>query len=1428
MKNHPLPIVVFLLLFLVPFEGYSQRTPRVEYINIDDGLPQNTVQSITKDAFGFIWFGTDNGLCRYDGYGFDYYYSNGDEDQLLDNRILHLSTNHQDLLYVTTQKGLQILNLLSGKFLKIEQANIHLLFNQDIVQTLHDGENLWLVTKVNGVYKLQETKEGIEVKGRYQSFENASSPLCIYKGVDNAIFLGTVAGLMIHDPISDKFNAYQYNDSTYNPAYIQCLLDDANNLYIGTNNGLFLYKKQAGVIEWLNHDGSNINSLYHSNVTAITKVNNELIIGTLGGLCSLNLDDNQVNRFHLPNYTNEDVHVEFIRSIFTDNQGDVWVGTDKVGLVYYNIHKKAFNALDGFDSDYSVLNRSIINSIYKNEQSLWVGTAGNGLARINQKDSQLKFYQNRINDPNSIESNFITCIYEDRRSNIWVGTWGMGVQMLRKGKGERFVSYHIDKGLPSDFISTFYVNKKGEVLVGTQGGLCIYNEKDDRFYSIQPAGGGAIENWEVGCIQEDKNGFYWVGTTDGLHRFNGKLIKDDEPTVISRYEQVWYKETNEKNSLPDNYITTLNIDAEGTIWIGTYGGGIAKCVETENGNYEFINFNQQDGLANNIVYSLLCDDNNNLWITTENGLSKFNIEAQHFINYYKQDNLRNNQYYWSAGFKDADSNLYVGGLNGLNYFDPDRIKKFPFETKPIVTALKIYNKKVVPGDVHNGVTPLHRASFAVDTISLSHKDNVFSLEFSAMDFLHSSKIKYAYRLDGVDKEWVNVDSKRRVASYTNLAGGVYLFELKSTNDEGVWNDEFTQVYIEIIPPFWQELWFKLLMILIAVLMMAGYIRYRSFRMSMQNKRLEQLVKERTIEINEKNQQLEVSSQRLLDTNEQLEKRSAKIEKQKAQLEEQNSEIRTQRDQLIALNEEVESIHQMRMQFFTNISHEFRTPLTLIISPIQRLLSSGNNQLPEAAQKTIKIVKRNAERLLLLTNQILTFRKLEAGKLQVQLQQGKLDEVIVEIGEAFKVLAEDKHITYLTNVSQADYFGWFDKSKLENILFNLLANAFKYSSESGKVELSLNLEKNSESQKIIEVIVTDNGQGIKPEIQEKVFDRFYRADNNLGFGTGIGLSLVKELVIKLNGQINLSSEYGKGASFKLILPIEKESFDDYTIVEEGVADSVTLNQKVNLIKEAANQGSNQPVNDADKAHVLIVEDNDDLRQFLTESLAENYHVIAAKDGQEGSELALQKEVDLVVSDIMMPRLNGLDLCKQLKNNLNTSHMPIVLLSAKGMEENQLEGLGVGADDYITKPFSFAFLEAKIRSLIDNRQKLKAIYLQNTDAEADLKGSTLDEDFMQKVNHVVSEFYADPTFDIETFASKMFVSRSLLYKKLKALTNVSPNEYINVSRLKKSIPLLKSKKYQVAEVAVMVGFNDPKYFSRVFKKFYKCSPSEYVSV
>ena len=1439
-------VILFLCCIVLNYTfSYSNNVfyapASINYITVANGLPQNTVQSIEKDHFGFMWFGTDNGLCRFDGYDFDYYNSKKNEEGLWDDRIVDVISDGSLFLWIITPNGLQLFNTLTSKFEKVKDNALKELFAENISHIKPMGRTVWVATQNKGVYKLNVGEKAEQFSIAKQYFMDGSLPEVsfIEKDKDNVVYLGTSEGVYVNNPLTDKFDKLKGLGVDISGVDVQTLFDDGEDLWIGTPNGLYRYSKRNSATVQYIHDPSVETTIPHWNITCIgTNGFGDILVGTLGGLCSYNPQKDSftyINLFPSSKNSNRDV---FIRSLYADSLGNVWVGTEKTGLVHlYNYHKQ-FNALPN-EARFKPFNENIVNSIYRSKDVLWVGTAGDGLLQYNFLKDKIKHFKTGGGIPGSIQSDFITCVFEDNDGQIWVGTWGMGIQKLSSADKNSFTTYNINQGLSNDFVSCIYACSNNLMVVGTQGGLSVYDKRNDMFIPVPVKHDVHGKVWQVGCIQEDRDGYLWIGTTNGLYRFKASLIYPQNDQQLVRYDIVTFKESNEAGSLPDNYITCLDMDKQGHVWIGTYGKGVAKCVPGQDGSFRFDAFQERDGLANNVVYELLTDKNNNIWISTENGLSKFNPEDETFVSYYHRDGLKNDQYYWSAACKAEDGYLYFGGLNGLNFFHPDSIKSYPYKPNTYITKLKVYNSDVMPGEELHGKVAIKNSAFYSDSIHLSYKDNVFSFEFSALPYYLSSKIKYAYKLNGVDKDWVFVDADRRVASYTNLDGGEYLFQVRSTDLDGAWMDNITSALVIIKPPMWKTSWFKFVLVILIFLIGSGYIRYRSIRISQQKKRLEKLVKERTQEIKEKNELLEINARELQVNNTQLAHRQEEIEKQKEQLEQQNTEIISQRDQLITLNKEIESIHQKRMEFFTNISHEFRTPLTLIISPIEKMLSETFAFSKENVQKTVSYVKRNAERLLLLTNEITTFRKFEAGKMKVVLTNGNVGDFISEIAESFRELAENKSIRYSVSVDYNLEDTWYDQAKLENILFNLISNAIKYTNEEGKVSISVTKIKNEAEQPHLLLNIQDNGIGIKKEYQDKVFERFYRdisGGGNKGYGTGIGLALAKQMVEVLNGSISLDSEENKGSSFKVILPIEKQDFPEHE-VQSGISyGQVQLKERIDLLvtnednKHASTGDGEIDSIGESKTKILVVDDNVDLREFLAESLSDTYAVTTAKDGEEGYGKALEKDYDLVVSDVMMPKVDGLELCKRLKNNIHTSHLPIILLTAKGQEEDFVEGLELGADDYVSKPFNLGILQARINSLIENRKKLRKFYHKAETAvgeiPADIPTTSLDEEFMGKINQVIESNYTDPAFDIEAFSSKMYVSRSLLYKKLKALTDVSPIEYINIYRLKKSTQLLKSKQYQISEVAFMVGFNDPKYFSRVFKKFFNCSPSAYL--
>ncbi|MCW3786800.1 two-component regulator propeller domain-containing protein [Plebeiibacterium sediminum] len=1439
-------LVLFLMVFVVQVTALIFSPATLEYITVSNGLPQNTVRCIEKDFYGFMWFGTDNGLCRYDGYDFVYYTTSKESGTLNDDRILDIKSGKNHLLWLTTPKGVQIFNALTNKFEVIFDQNVKELFNSKILHLEVSEKSIWVVSQNNGVYELNNNNKVGNIRIKKQYFNNDLNIKASYVeiGKDNQVYVGTNNGVYVFDDATSTFVKLDSKNTEFKNVAVQTIYSTDSEMWVGTEEGLYVLNSRTKQVRHYVYAPLDATTIPHNSITSIVEsVEGQILIGTLGGLCVYNDEKDSFQEIELfPSSLNKD-HDVFISSLYTDDIGNVWVGTEKTGLVHFYTFTKKFKALPESER-FKNFNHNIINAILYSKNNLWIGTAGEGLVRYDQNNDMVIRYKTELNNDNAIESNFVTYILEDKNSEYWIGTWGMGVQKLLDINSENFISYHTEQGLPNENIACFYKCKNGTLVVGTQGGLAIYNPIKDVFVPIELTCRNKEDAWQVGSIQEDNEGFLWIGTTNGLFRFKSDLINYKREIQLSVYDIIAFEESNDLGTLPNNYTTCIDLDKEGNIWIGTYGKGIAKAVPEINGTFSFQNFTEKDGLANNVVYKIISDKNNDLWITTENGLSRFNLDSLRFINYYSKDGLRNDQYYWSAGYKANNDYIYFGGLNGLNYFHPDSIENYPYSSKTYITKLKVYNSDVTAGQKLHGIMPLKKATFNTDSIQLSYKDNVFSIEFSALPYYLSSKVKYAYLLEGVDKDWVYVDADRRIASYTNLNGGAYTFKVKSTDLDGQWIGEPTEVLIRVEPPIWKTKWFQFLLILLLAILISAYIRYRSFRISQQKKRLEQIVKQRTLEIKEKNDQLEKNALTLRANNKQLAARQEEIEEQKtqleiqkSQLEQQNGEIISQRDQLIALNKEVESIHQMRMQFFTNISHEFRTPLTLIISPIERILSNNFSFTKDNVVNAVKYIKRNAERLLMLTNEITTFRKYEADKVKITLTHGNVGEFISEIADSFRELAESNKIKFNVSIDYNLEDTWYDISKLENILFNLISNAIKYTKEGGVVSIWVTKIKNEFNKSQLLINIQDNGIGIDKEKQDKVFERFYRDtsnESNTTYGTGIGLSLTKQMIEVLNGSISLDSEINKGSSFKVILPIEEADFPEHEIQTGERSDQILLKERIELLKDP--KGSEQTFLkeevednlDEAKPRLLVVDDNSDLREFLAESLSGTYHVQTAIDGEVGYKMALEKDFDLIVSDVMMPKVSGLEMCKQLKNNIHTSHIPVILLTAKGQEEDFVEGLEYGADDYISKPFNLNVLQAKISSLIENRKKLAQRYqqMEHKEDQAEIKTNSLDDDFMNKLNQVISENYTNPAFDIETFSSKMFMSRSLLYKKLKALTNVSPTEYVNMYRLKKSVVLLKSKKHQVSEVAFMVGFNDPKYFGRVFKKFFNTSPSSYV--
>jgi ligand-binding sensor domain-containing protein/signal transduction histidine kinase/CheY-like chemotaxis protein/AraC-like DNA-binding protein len=1423
-------ICIVALNILCLAYSYAQNINlRFQHYTSDNGLSQNTVDCILKDSHGFMWFGTWNGLNRFDGYSFVVYKSENLPNSLSNNFIYAICEDKNGNLWVGTKNGLNKFDYSRNKFTRyfFEKDNPNSLPDNTILSLTCDCNGLIWIGTSNGLCTINidnEDHDLIQIS-RITKVAKVELHSCqvnsILQDKKRNYWIGTSNGLVKIDSTrnkSERFlnNPVYPNSISYN--LINVVFEDRyNNIWVGTQFGLNKLNPKTRVIERYYNNPDNPRSLYHFVINDIKEdCNGNLLIATLGGLNKYNTKTDDFDKFPFNQNDDYSLNNEFINSLLADDQGNVWIGTDKGGVNKYSIYQKQFGYMVHEPASSNCLSNSTINSIYDETNILWVGTAGGGLNQYDKRTGRFTCYMSNSHNSSGINNNFITTVLRDKKQNLWIGTWGGGLNKMLSPSGKGIFKKYLNSSNPNSicdvYVSSIWEDESGFLAVGNLGGLDLFYPQNEKFVHIANNVHWKNKIAEVGCILKDRKGNYWIGTRIGLFRIPAHLIdKTLCDTDIERFLNI----PGDPSSIPGNYVISLYEDKTGNIWVGTYGNGICKIELSGNGKPVFKSYNEKDGLANNVVYAILEDNQHNLWLSTDNGLSRFDWQHNSFKNFYVIDGLQGNQFYWSAACEGADGRMYFGGVKGLNYFHPDAIMDYPFHPKVVLSDLKIFNTSVNIGKWNNKKAILDKAISETQRIKLSYKENVFSLEFSSLDYFLPEKIEYAYKMEGVDNDWVIVPSSRRFASYTNLKGGEYTFLVKARNSDGLWSENPTKLQITILPPFYETGWFRVLAFVIITVSVVAYFQYRTKKLKSRKKILEEMVADRT----------------------------QQIEEQKEQLELQNKEISVQRDKLIELNKRVQIANQLKLRFFTNISHEFRTPLTLILGPIEKLIKSWNGD--EASRQTLLLINRNAQRLLHLINQLMEFRKIETGKQDLKVSKGAMNHFIENIYQSFEPLSKQRNVDYKFLSEPITEETWFDHDKLENVMFNLLSNAFKYTPEQGKITVSLNIkpktavniEKNERnSNKLIEIRVSDTGIGIDKEHLNNVFKQFYRIntpDNLKVKGSGIGLSLTKELIKAHHGTIYVESELGKGATFIIHIPYQKESFSGNEIIETTLENRKNYDAQIEVLSEELSTVSSENISDAEmneisnKPVILIVEDNYDLRTFMAAGLQDEYVVHEAENGRLGLELAKTNSPDMVISDIMMPEMDGLELCTHLKENIHTSHIPVVLLTARSTVDNWIEGFETGADDYIAKPFHFDIFKARIKNILETRRNLRKLFSQNFNIPpAEITTSHTDEVFLKKVINVVEEHFTDPDFGVEMLIDKMAVSRSLLHKKLTALIDQTAGDFITSMRLNKSIDLLKAQKGNISEIAYQVGFNDPKYFSRIFKKHFGVTPTDYL--
>jgi signal transduction histidine kinase/ligand-binding sensor domain-containing protein/DNA-binding response OmpR family regulator len=1330
-------------------------------LDINNGLSNNQVNAILKDRSGFVWFGTMSGLNRYDSYGFKVFRnSTADSTSINDNYVSGLYELPDQRMLVITRSGPNVYNARTEKFERNYRRYLHSysLPAAPIHAVIRDRKNnYWFVYDSLGVY-------------RYDPSSKAVTAFNYQRGTGSGIASNNVSTLredqhgniwLVHkNGIVERINSAatkvdfrtdalsKKNNSEFN---YDLFIDNDNDLWFWTTNepnGAFLFNPIKKTITQFNENGAGF------------RINNNLITGIIqdaGGVIWIGTDHGGVNlvdkndNYRITHLVSDAKNLKSlaqnsIYSIYKDDAGIIWIGTYKHGINYLDEKIVKFAHYRHLEAKKESLPFDDVNRFVEDKDgNLWIGTNGGGLIYFNRRQQSFKQYVHNPVDANSISNNVIVSLCLDHDGKLWIGTYLGGLNCF---DGKKFVHYRHDQSdnnsIIDDRIWEIFEDSKQNLWVGTlAGGLDLFDRENGRFIHHQfiPGQQSPIQSNYISALIEDKHKNLWIGTAYGLDMFENGTGK------IIHYGNVPGQET-----LSNNNIISLLQDWRGRIWIGTREGlNLFDPVKKT-----FRSFFREHGLPDNTILNIVDDNRGNLWITTPNGLCNLVLHEADavsnlsfsVIKYDVMNNLQSREFNDNAALKTRAGEIIVGGPFGFNIIHPTSIVTQTSRPRIVFTNLQVLNKNVVAGETVNKRIILPEAISSTNTLKLKYKENIFSVEFAALDFSHGSNVKYAYMLENFNEDWVYTDENQRRITYTNLDPGSYLLKVKAVNNNNTWSEEKT-MRITIDPPFWRT---PVAFVMYAILIIA--VLFLARRMTLERAHM-------------------------------------------------RFEVQQQRKEA----ERVQMLDRMKTKFFTNVSHEFRTPLSLIISPLDKIIKNTSDA---DQKKQLHLVHRNAKRLLSLVNQLLDFRKMEVQEFKLYPVAGDIVRFIKEISFSFSDIAEKKNILFDFHSSVESLEIYFDRDKVEKIMFNLLSNAYKYTHDSGVVWVHLNYEEGIEKTFCIEI--GDTGIGIPADKHERVFERFFQndmPDSVINQGSGIGLAITKEFVKMHNGTITLESEPEKGTTFMVRLPAKGYHDEQHAVV----------------VPADEQQGGDENMSKR-RSTILLVEDNEDFRFYLKDNLKSCYNVVEAVNGKEGWEKARTSHPDLIVSDIMMPLMTGIELAHRIKTEPLTAGIPVILLTAMGSQEVQLEGYQKGANDYITKPFTFEILAMRIKNLLDQQKLLRKKFNKQVEINpGDITVTHLDELFIKQATEIVGKNISNADFSVEDFSQSMFMSRVALYKKILALTGKGPLEFIRTIRLKRAAQLLRESGMTIAEVAYEVGFNNPKTFSRYFKEEFQVLPSQY---
>lgn len=1356
--------ILFLILSVLTL--YAEKTNYLYSFNSDlnEGISQLSVMTIYQDSRGYLWFATKNGLNRFNGKEYKIYHrEDGNEQSLSNNSVTSITEDQEGYLWVGTNNGLNRIDLNTNE---IKRYNL----------------------ETNGLV--------------------ANSISTVYTDRSGCLWVGTWEGLNRYNREGDHFEYIPIEDDTERAMIVTLLEDSSGRFWIGTRNkGLLLCDHQMNLISQFTSESKNM-PLNNNNITSIYEDDKKQIwVGCKNsGLNKINLRDNEVTSY---TNLNSGLSNNSVRCII-EWQGKLLIGTFD-GIFDLDKATERIVKVAGYDD----INKSLSHySVYcfcvDRDKTLWVGTFAGGVNYLNKFTN--RFVLHKPQEELNIRTGIYGAITYESPEDLWIATEGYGLLNYNKRTNESHY-YLIDPSVRFAFNtniikSVFY--EDGYVWCGTtKGEIYKFNIKTKKFslYHQYP-----IE-YSIYSIIRDHNGVLWVGgasTEFGLTCFvNDSLVTTfcnnvDEPIYFSNVRCILEEEDGvfllgstaegllrfdthkkqltkysneasvEKYRIPNNYISAIVRTKSGEIWGSTYGGGIFQLDESKAIRRIMT---VREGLLDNNICTLVESSDQRLWMSTVNGLIMFDPAKDEVRNYHRHNGIDIREFTLHSGIALPDGSLCFAGSNGFVTFHVEAMDKNNNIPPVVLEQLSVNNHPVEVGDES---AILDKVLDGMETIRLAYNENNFSITYQALNYIYVTQNQYAYKLEGYDTDW-NYVGERNSAFYTNLSPGKYVFLVKASNNDGVWNEEGRSLIIIVQPPLWRT-WYAYLFYVIALAaIIYGILYYVNIK--------------RNLEAGLKMKQLEKQKQ--------------------------------------------EEFHQAKIRLFTNFSHELRTPLMLIITPFEELVKRVD--IPAELHDKLSIIYKNAQKLLLLVNQLMDLHKNQAGSMDLKVSEGDICEYIKEIYYAFNQIALTNEVKFTLNCTPKTINGWFDKSLLEKVVFNLLSNAFKYTASGESVLMEVSevtlkeldpkrtdgLYKDENSQYVI-LKVKDSGKGIEEGEADKIFTPFYQIPETSGInlsGTGIGLSLVYTIVQLHRGVIYVDHTETKGACFVVILPVSRSAFSEEQIESREIDKIAEITNTEDIsVSLPVTENKDQP-----KYKILLVEDDKDVRDYLKKSLEAEYIVIEAADGVRAYEKVVQDFPDLVLSDIMMPKRDGLELCTMIKNDIRIGHIPVILMTARSMVVHIKEGFQAGADDYIVKPFNMDVLQTRIRSLLASREQLKKLYGKRFSPDVmGIEVKSADERFSQKLFDVIEKNISNEKLDVELLCTEIGISRANLYRKLKSITELSPMELIRNKRLEMAAKLLKESEMNVSEIASHLGFNSHSYFSNSFKAFYGCTPTEFVQM